>query len=143
MMPTKEEWKQIENRLSGAYGSVILLVDGYEIRLNVERIKSLKYAIIIYINGWLRGEWLFADCEERRRFYNNQKRYVYKPRARRSMEEWNKKHPGATMGNPYRTIDVYTPYWASFTRLKRHLIKNNTNIEMVKGKEVPDVGSST
>ena len=64
----KEEWKQVEDALSSFFRMVELDADGYKVSLRLERVSQFKNAIVVYVNGSFKGEWLIEDCEERRRF---------------------------------------------------------------------------
>jgi hypothetical protein len=138
MKPTPEEWKEIEEKLASVYSGVELLVDGYELYLTLSKISKMRLAIVVYVNGWLKAEYWRDDCEERRRFYSRSKRHVYTKRFRDAMSKLEKKLSRSRILKAanlkpdvdiYRTVDVFTPYWTSFSRLKAHLIKNNESIE--------------
>ena len=66
---TPEEWKKVENALLIPYGSVVLKIDGYEVNVMCVMDKPLHYCLAVYIDGKIKGEWIFKDCEVRRRFY--------------------------------------------------------------------------
>ena len=131
-MISKDDWKQIEKELSGAYGTVELLIDGYEIILQVRWVGPRKFAIMTYVNGKFLAKWLSDDCEERRRFLCENKRYLWKPKTREAMRKLFKRYPKYyTSGDPAEFFRYYTPFWGSFSRLKAHLLKNNKSIEWV------------
>lgn len=131
MSLSPQDWKDIEEKLSAAYGLVKLLIDGYKITLAVVHIKARRYAIMVYINGWFRDEWTTKDCEERRRFYSRKWVYYLKRAERERMRKYNKRHPKYNVGDPDNGFESYTPFWTSFRRLKAHLIKNNVSIERI------------
>lgn len=70
---TKEEWKQAEDALTHFFHPVELKVDGYDITLILERVGVYQNKIMVYIGGEFRGQWMAEDCEERRRFLQEQK----------------------------------------------------------------------
>lgn len=61
----------IENQLCGPYCSVKLRADGYEVKAEVRRVssKSMTYGVVLFINGWLRGEDLKVESEIGAKFY--------------------------------------------------------------------------
>lgn len=136
MKPTPKEWKEMEAILSGAYGHVKLRVDSYDIDLYVAKAKALKYAIAVYVNGWIKGEFLVNDCEERRRFCRPRKVFAHTAKFRKLLKTKSKGARKLTAGmDPNETFLMYTPYWGSFRPLKTHLVKNNKSIEWVNRPE--------
>jgi hypothetical protein len=135
MALTNEEWKKIEYQATSPMLSAKLLIDGYEIALQAHRGTSpLLYQIMVWVNGKFRGEWLISESPEaqeiRRRFYNTIVKHINSRIALKKMgyrksevEEKYKKH----------SVSHATPLWNTFSRLKRHLVKNNTKISMVVG----------
>lgn len=130
-MISKDDWKGIEERLDHAYGSAKLKVDGYEISLSVEKGKNLRYEIMVYVNGWFRGEWLNNDCEERRRFFRRRSFYVYKRKQRESLRKLSKRLQKQMGIDLDKKLAYYTPYWPSFKPLKAHLLRNNKDIKWI------------
>lgn len=132
-MLTPEQWKKLEISLRIPWGEARLRVDGYELTLQVQQVKPLRYAIVPFVNGFSRGVWLTKKegeewCAEARRFLPLKKLYLYS-RAKlmktklpkKTMEEWASKH-----------IEMRHPYWTSFAALKRHLVANNESIELAE-----------
>lgn len=128
---TAEEWKLIEKELSSIYGYVVLMIDGYKVTLAFQQYKVFKNVLVIYINDYIRGEWLSKDCEERRRFYCCTKLYVHTAKFRKSLKKLSKRTLKAMNIDPDVKFPVYRPYWTSFKALKAHLLRNNESIEWV------------
>lgn len=132
---TPEEWKQVETALSGSFGVAKLRVDGYELWLVIEQAKPLKYVISVYVNGWMRGEWLMKDCEERRRFCCPRKTRLYMPAQKAKLTKGlGKRAIAKYFPNIDHTITWYSSAWGSFSALKRHLLANNKQIELQEVK---------
>jgi hypothetical protein len=130
---TPQEWQEVEERLKRLYGRVHLQVDQYHLTITLERVSQFRLALVIYIDGIFRFEWITSDCEERRRFFRPVKRFFNTPKQRanlKKMPQWLQKE--SKLFDPNAQLTVYYPDWTSFTALKRHLIKNNTSIELVK-----------
>ena len=68
---TKEQWAEVEKAVSHPYGFAKLLIDGYEIKLEVRRVSntSMKYEVAVFVNGWIRGEWQTVKNGRKRRCY--------------------------------------------------------------------------
>ena len=135
MTPTKEEWKKIEEKLSTPWGQIVLMIDGYELTLSVVRVKPLRYAIMIYVNGVFKGEWGLKDCEERRLFFCPLVRNIWSRKTRKALKNISKKSMKSINMDLDKTAVYYTPFWKSFKSLKAHLLKNNKSIEWINKPE--------
>lgn len=115
------------------YSSVELRCDGYEVALVLVRISQFKNVIKVYVNGVIKGEWLVNDCEERRRFFRPVKRSVFTQKQKAAMKKVSKRlRQKAGLPDPDASFTYCVPYWTSFRALKRHLIKHNSNIELIR-----------
>lgn len=131
----REDWKTVEQKLSGSYGSVNLRCDGYEVILQVERLKARTYVIAVYVNGWMKGEWLLGETEESRRFYQAKTVFLYGPAARKKAVKKLGKRRAEEYGF-LKSFTSRTPYWTSVTALRRHFQKHNQSIELMGPYEV-------
>lgn len=130
---TATDWEKIEKKLSYPFGGVKLRIDGHDIDVMVEKEgpKSLKYVLAVYVDGYIKGEWITNDCEIRRKFYYKRtkslltkyfrKSSVFKRMKKKEQKEWIEKH----------RYEYYSPYFSSFKTLKDHFTKNNDSIELV------------
>lgn len=128
---TNEDWKHIENKLSYIGSQIHLEIDGYSITLRVEPYKKLKNCIAVYVDGKIKNDWVFQDCEIRRRFYQKHTKCLVKidrkklegasKDVRKMVEEFQKEH----------TYEYFEPYWMTFNKMKCHFIKNNVSIELI------------
>jgi hypothetical protein len=131
---TNEEWKEVEENLSHPYGSSKLIIDGYKITIQVQPTKKLHYELIVFINGTFNIKYCIDDCEERKRFTRQIKKYLLKKKVRDDIEKWNKRAIKAKM-KPMeyaKQYTIYSPFWPSFSTLKKHLIANNKDIAIFK-----------
>ncbi len=76
---TKEQWKQVEINLSGPFGEVELLADGYRLTLQVQRYKALRHCITV---GKLKGEWFKGEAPEAKKFCRESRRWLYPAKKR-------------------------------------------------------------
>ena len=130
---TPEQWERVQNALYPPYARVDLEVDGYQVSLRIRWAGALKFQIVPLVNGKFKGEWLFKDCEERRRFARPTTRALYSPaRVAQIIKNMGKRH-GKRFADEHlsATITSYWYGWSSFGPLKRHLLKHNTSIRLV------------
>lgn len=131
-MLTKEEWSKAAEALKSLFGIVNLKIDGYDVSLALVRVSTYKNAIAIYVNGVFKTEWLSGDCEERRRFVCRKERSLmtakekanFRKLSKRTQKEWSERY------NNFK-YEQYISHWTSFSALKKHLMANNENIELV------------
>ena len=128
---TKEQWKVVETELSGFFGDVTLMCDGFELGLicvNVNR----RLEICIFVNGKVEGAWALKDCEERRRFHRPVRISAHSSKFKKSLKDIGKKTLKKHGVDLDEKLTCYTTFWPTFKPLKAHLIKNNPSIELVK-----------
>jgi hypothetical protein len=131
---TPEQWKALEAQVSRPYGYAKLMVDGYQVTLQVERTSqtAIRYSIMLYINGKIEFEQARTDCEERRRFWRKTVRRIYTAHNLKEMTKGMAKRDADRFVKKYgldKTIDLYVPYFSTFASLKSQLLKNNQSIE--------------
>ncbi len=130
---TKEEWDLVKTSLADAYGRVHLVVDGFNLSLQVTRVAPMKYEICPYVNGKFEGRWLTQKTEEAVRFMRPQKVSLYSPKDKAALTKGlSKKQIRELIPNLDVTKTYYTWGWSSFVSLKRHLLANNQSIELKK-----------
>lgn len=132
---TKDEWLQVQDKLSQPYGSVELTVDGYALALQVNQIKALKYVIMVYVDGVCKGEWCKGEADEAKRFCRPVTRHLYSPAKQKAilkgLSKAEIKRSREYLGLD-KTFTSYDLYWPSFGPLKRHLNTNNKSIELAQ-----------
>lgn len=116
---TKQEWIEAE-KLVTLYSALLLDCDGFRLSISETRSKN-KIEVIVYVNGFLKGEWISNDCEERRRFYQKKKKQMH---SQKKIKQW-KRLFGKTLE---QYAYYYLPFWTSFKAFKAHLINNNKEI---------------
>jgi len=126
---TKEDWQYVERELADPYGYIKLKIDGYEVTVNVEPEKNLKYILAIYIDGKIKMDWLTEDCEIRRKFYQKHTKSMLTVQEKKKLSRERKAVREAIQKQ--MQYDYYLPYWTSFRSMKSHFIKNNTVIELL------------
>lgn len=110
-------------------------IDGYNVAIAYVKETPTKFCLAVYVDGYIKGEWITNDCDIRRRFYrcyekslfnSKEKKEIFKGFTKRERDRLERENHDRM----YYT--VYTPYFGSFRTLKAHLIKNNKSIELIK-----------
>jgi hypothetical protein len=128
---TPEEWKQIEEKLKLTYNTVKLKVDDYVISIALRRITQFKNALVVYVNGQIKGEWCNKECEESRRFYRKVTHSVYSKKKKEVYMKLSKKLRNDLSIDIDKKFSYYLPDWTSFKSLKKQLIEQNNSIELI------------
>lgn len=132
---TKDDWLLVKQQLSSPYGSVKLMVDGYELALQVHRIKPLKYGIVVFVNGVYKGEWHKGEADEAKRFCRPSVKSLYSPAKKKAvLKGLRGKAEIKSMTDLLhldKTWTFWDLFWPSFGPMQRHLIANNKSIELV------------
>jgi len=137
MAITKEQWESIEFQLSIHYGEVRLVCDGYEVTAQIQSAGPLKQVIAVYVNGYIKGEWMTGGHEESRKFYQERKSYLYSAKEREeAAKEARRRYQTAETRKFWQNVataqvTVYSPNWKSPKSFTRHLRKTCTDIEVV------------
>lgn len=123
---TKEQWAAVEQKiLNHPYTSVKIRADGHVLSVIMLQNK-MRLLIVVYVDGKLDYNWLLEDCEIRRKFFQQRKRSLLtrKDRERLKREKKSIREEITAQATYYS----YSPYWTSFTALRRHLEKNCESI---------------
>lgn len=136
MALSKEQWADIEQQLSGLFGRVTLTCDGYQVTAVVERIKTHRQGIVIYVDGYWRGEWTKGECEEARKFLRATKHYLHSAAERAKLaKDANSRRFDAEF-RKYLTSQAeahfmfWSPYWTNAKDFCRHIRKTCSSIEL-------------
>lgn len=129
---SKADIEQVEKELAYPYGRVELKCDDYAVTISVQQVKARKFALMVYVNGWFRGEWLRADTEERRRFYRPAKASLYKPSQRAEiMKDFGKRRAARLFPDLDKTFTYYVPTWNATSSMLRHFHRENASVSLV------------
>jgi hypothetical protein len=138
-MISKEQWAEIESQLSGSFGRVKLEADQFKnVQLQIARYKKLSYCILVFIDGTCEYKWGQTDCEERRRFCCETRHYLYSKKTREEAQKKKRVLGKEWVETIMKQYSTFFPAWTSFTKLKRHLLKNNKELTVLSigSKEV-------
>lgn len=126
---TKDDWDKVKEIWSSPYSFIKLECDGYLVSLH-PLIYKLKLIHQVYINEWIKGEWMNGECEEGRRFYRVQEKFLYSAKERANA----KRHLSKAAYKRYNYDRKYKSHhadWTSFAAFKKHIEANNKEISLV------------
>lgn len=124
---TKEEWKRTENALMQIGNIVKLNIDGYKLSLLLMQIKIYKNEILFEVDSKLKLPSEVTE-EIRKRFYPVTRKCVYN---KSKLKKLSKRRQKELLSDPHAYYEYYSVTWTSFHKLKKHLIENNENIELI------------
>lgn len=134
---TDEQWEKIEKALSYPYQSVKLRCDGYEVHAVVKS-DNMKLVIVLYIDGWMKGEWLKDESEMGVKFFDRKTKYLSKPKERASaFKQMNNKRLPSDLRAIFKRIyesqySYFSPVWTSARSFCRHIRKTCNEIELME-----------
>lgn len=135
MTMTKQQWEMVQKSLHLVSGWAKLQCDNYKVDLHKVQVTDSRLTIAIYVDGWRKGAWLLEDCEERRRFYQKKKGFLFPKKVRDAcIKRFGKK--AAERDGVMKAFDSYRWEWGDFKKLKAHLIANNTEITLIDCSEM-------
>lgn len=126
---TKEEWKNVEKWWGIGHGYVKMAVDEHTISLyNLIDKKKMIVEVAIYVDGYMKGTYSDVKSETGNRFWQRIKKPMYSTKELKSrIKDFGKRSKMAKQVY----LECNMPYWRSFNALKKHIINNNTNIELI------------
>lgn len=138
MSITREQWAEIEEELSGSYGLVGLLCDGYKVTAEIQHVAPLKQGIFVYVNGVIKVEWMQGKAEEAQKFHRETKHYLFSAKHREEAAKFAKnRHLSADARKRFakmasERLSTWRPYWTNAKAFTRHLRKTCTDIRLEK-----------
>src|SRR3954452_5160019 len=74
---SKAQRAEIERELASPFGAVKLKADGHDLTLSVVQVRPLNYAVAVYVDGYIRGEWWKAESEIGAKFWRRRVRLAF------------------------------------------------------------------
>lgn len=129
MSLTKEQWQDVEEKLSGFFGSVKFSLGEREITVVRGLVEKDRLGFAVYIDGFIKGEWMNLSGEEMKEplitkvwcprviklYKPSEKAKIIKRLGKRRAKEW---YPDLDKQRVY-----FTPHFGSFRSLKSVLSK--------------------
>ena len=136
---TKEQIKELAEKLDSQYQRVYLCCDGYLVAAGMVRHKN-KLVINVYVNGMIEGKWCEVVNkveelpEESRRFWRHSLRSSMKPKNLKYWEKAIGKRQCKNRGYYDKRIIPF-PYWNTAMTFIRHIQKYNESIKVISYEE--------
>jgi hypothetical protein len=135
---TKEEWRRVEETLSGIYGLVRLKVDGHEVTLSRTLIDKNRLGVSVYVDGFIKGIWIGPknDHPEQRylcprdRFKFSKKIRDFEKKTIKKLGKRRAKEMG--ISDPDEKVRFYSHRFPSGAAVRRHYQKTFKSIELVE-----------
>ncbi|MGP5324958.1 hypothetical protein [Vreelandella titanicae] len=127
------KWQQLEEQLSGIFGTAKILADGYEVSFYRVLNAQEKLVVVTYVNGWMEGKWFSADengepKHPESRFFRPRKSRACKLKQYPNLKRIFGKKEADKM-TALRTT-MFDPYWNSPKTLISHLKKHFPDLEL-------------
>lgn len=134
MKLTKEQAAAVIEALKYYPGRVELECDGYNIIASIVQTAGLKLEIFIYVNGWVKGEWITKKTPECKKFFRPVSMFLYKKKDRDEAARWLKKR-GVDKSYWKKIADgkvvYYKPTFNSATGFLRHINSTCDSIKLI------------
>lgn len=128
---TKEEWKRVEDKLSGLFGSVELLVDGYTVSLQRQMVGKNRLGIMSFVNGHYKGAWKEGDPEFK--YLRVITRAFYSSKFLKDLEKIYGKRQWKLEKNRFdKKCTYHSPVWFSVSGIRKQYEKTFKNIKLVE-----------
>lgn len=133
---TPEQWTAVEKSLSYPHGRVELLCDGTtKVVAEVRQTKPLSFAVMVFIDGFWRGEWLRADpARNAHRFLNLHSRAMYSAKdlaaAKKVFSAKQHRHMAE------KKYSYYSPTFPTGRAFRRRISSTCKDIRLVDCSEV-------
>ena len=137
MALTKEQKDFILKRLNSQWYPVKLECDGYIVHLKLERVQDLKLAVEVYVNSFVKGEWLVhPDKHVESKFFPSRFVYVISPaKKKQAIKRLGKKRAYEFYPDLDKKIEYKGTHFSSGKTALNHLIKVSGSIELITEME--------
>lgn len=131
------EQQLVLDELEAPFGVVKLRCDGYEVSAVVQQIKPMRWAIAIYVNGEISGQWCLDGDERATKFFRETQRFLYPKKEREAYARLSKKkgfsaeYRRRLKEAAGRKVSRWYPYWTCGKAFLRHIKTSCKRIELV------------
>jgi hypothetical protein len=132
----REDWKEIEDKLRFPGARARLKVDGRDVSLVVGTDK-MKMVIQVYVDGWVKGEWMDAKkpCPEQA-YMARHERYVWPKKDRdegaKYAKRFGKREAKKCFGDMEKKFVYFSSIFPSVRAVRTHYEKTFKSIELVE-----------
>lgn len=132
-MLTAEQKTRAISALSHPYGSVKFKATragvDYKITASVEPVRAMQYRIMVYVDGFVKGEWLMSESAPQTAFMRRRvKRLHSKKEVERVLKVFGKKEAERWAAAEFV---FYAPDFASGTAAINHLLRAADSVELL------------
>ena len=136
---TKDEWKRVDDALSGYAGIVELNVDGTPVQFEWSFITKNKLGVTTFVNGKWEGKWCLPDFDDdnhndhpEKKYLRPVKRFRWFKKSRDAMRKMGKKYLKRKGWDPDEKYISYSLIWSGADAIRRHYEKTFKDIKLVK-----------
>lgn len=128
---TKEEWKKIEETLSGVFGSVELMVNGHVVTFQRQRMSKNQLGTMTFVDGHYKGAWREGD--EEAKYLRVVKRSLYSKKKLDELAKIYGKRQWKKEKDKYdKKYTFMVPVWFSVSGIRKHYEKMFKDIKLIK-----------
>ncbi|MGE4297553.1 MAG: hypothetical protein AB7E47_05935 [Desulfovibrionaceae bacterium] len=135
---TKEQWKEVEERLASLWRGVEFRLGDTVVTYVMRRETPFKNVLMTYVDGEFCGAWLNSkQTYPQQIFLNHEKQALFRQKDKAAYKKLGKralKSAGVDLNKSYTYL---TPYWRSIKNLIRHL-KTIEGLELAPSAPSPD-----
>lgn len=126
---TKEEWTKIEDWWGIGSSTIKMKIDGHDITLfnSIDKDKMIV-DVVIYVDGYIKGECSKVGNEIGDRFWNRVKKRLYSPKE---LKERAKAYGKRSKEAQQKYFEYNLPAWRFFNAFKKHITSHNKAISLV------------
>lgn len=136
MKLTPDQWVAVEKSLAFPHGRVELLCDGTtKVVAEVRQTKPLRYEVMVFVDGFWRGEWLRAEpSRNEHRFLNLHQRAIYSAKDLALAKKAFSAKQCRQMAE--KKVSFYSPTFPSGKAFRRRISSTCQDIRLVDCTEV-------
>lgn len=126
---TKEEWRKIEDWWGTGLSTIKMKIDGHDILLynSIDK-KKMTVEVVIYVDGYIKGDCSTVGSEIGDRFWNRVKKPLY---SSKELKERAKAYGKRSKEAQQKYFEYNLPSWRSFRAFKKHITGHNKDISLV------------
>lgn len=121
----EQKKKLIAEAKSSIFFYAKIRADGHEITIRKVTIGETKLAYEIFIDGWMKGEWILSDHPFGKKYFLTKKKAVWSPKYLKMIQKVNRKHKQVY-------VETAVMYPTSLAAYLRHLETTCSTIEIIE-----------
>jgi hypothetical protein len=132
---TPQLWEKIENKLLSPYGTVELICDGHRVGVFVERYQGLSFRLVVYVDGYWRGEWMRNCPDHVRKVWRLRERFIHTKKERDRMKKHARSRDAylrKLAADADKKIGIRSPDWPNPKSFIRQIKKACAEIRVLK-----------